>query len=540
MVVVMGGMLLVFDALRPSQVPAPAAASTNSLAGGKPESSSIGADLKAALGWLLHTIINVVFASFGSLGLWQKAALPAAWSLSHAAARCIRPRRSQQRRSECLHALSITFGNTGATRGFSIKLIDLASLLFCLSLGMLWLVLRLLRWHTAGSLVTEAALQDLLCAALVAMVIALLQADALKVCAALLVFAMFYDVFFVFVSPLLFGHSVMMAVAQGGARGGEGADSVGVGRAEHRNAALQPAPGHVGLGGLWDLDGSAASRFTKSSYCAVHPGAAVCPVPMGLPMMLTIPAALGLGGGGGDGYAHQSAMLGLGDLVIPSVLLCFARRYDRAMGTASLRGVSARGSEGGGEIDTGGCCSLSGWCMATLRSYSEGYFGLAVFGYALGLGLAFSLVHFTGRAQPALLYLGPCVCGPVMLVAWRKGLLRDMWDGTGLAPVRSGDGGGGGGGSGSSDVGVALFGAPGSPPQRTYGGAGDYTADAAAESESLFVGRNDATSAKTGEALLARFSSAPVDTRGNINISAHDEDDNDGDWMDPSYDDEAL
>jgi len=36
------------------------------------------------------------------------------------------------------------------------------------------------------------------------------------------------------------------------------------------------------------------------------------------------------------------------------------------------------------------------------------------------------------------------------------------------------------------------------------------------------------------------FSSAPVDARGNINISAHDEDDNDGAWMDPSYDDEAL
>ena len=104
-------------------------------------------------------------------------------------------------------------------------------------------------------------------------------------------------------------------------------------------------------------------------------------------------------------------MLGLGDVVIPGLLLCLARRAD-------IIAASTRSPKGGG-----GACA--------------GYFVPCAAAYALGLSLAFlaNTVHFTifdVAGQPALFYLVPCMLGAMVWRAHRRHEFAAMWDGVAL------------------------------------------------------------------------------------------------------------
>ncbi|CAI5508639.1 unnamed protein product [Closterium sp. Naga37s-1] len=64
-----------------------------------------------------------------------------------------------------------------------------------------------------------------------------------------------------------------------------------------------------------------------------------------------------------------------------------------------------------------------------------GYVWVAALGYAVGLVAALAAGVLTRSPQPALLYLVPSTLGPVSLVAWSRGELADLWDGSpGLMP----------------------------------------------------------------------------------------------------------
>eukprot|EP00624_Nannochloropsis_granulata_P007162 evm.model.NODE_6600_length_17820_cov_37.136868.1 len=103
-------------------------------------------------------------------------------------------------------------------------------------------------------------------------------------------------------------------------------------------------------------------------------------------------------------YATGFTMLGLGDIILPGLLVAFAARYDRAMGKKNLLSFHK-------------CCS------------ERSYFRIMVVGYAVGLMMANVAVYAMDMGQPALLYLVPCTLGVFALVSYREGTLRQMWQG---------------------------------------------------------------------------------------------------------------
>merc|ERR1711862_925326 len=121
-------------------------------------------------------------------------------------------------------------------------------------------------------------------------------------------------------------------------------------------------------------------------------------------MLLTVPRLFDYGGG--------SSLLGLGDIVLPGLLLSFASRYDEAK-----RFISAH--RDGVKRDTGReiCGSES----------KGGYFIPVILAYAMGLFMANAAVYLMRMGQPALLYLVPCCLGTMCFLGWRRGEIKDIW-----------------------------------------------------------------------------------------------------------------
>ncbi len=206
-----------------------------------------------------------------------------------------------------------------------------------------------------------------------------IKLNAIKVGAVLLIVAFFYDIFFVFITPLLtkHGESIMVNVATSG--GPPKADP---------------------------------------SWCEKYPFSADCKGGDPLPMLFAIPRI-------GD-YQGGCSMLGLGDIVLPGLLLSFASRYDeskRLMGLIS--GGSGRGRNNAC-ADTTSNQNKSFFLCCCCR---YGYFGPVIVAYAIGLLMANTAVYIMEMGQPALLYLVPCCLGTMVYMGQKAGELKDMWDG---------------------------------------------------------------------------------------------------------------
>eukprot|EP00903_Cladosiphon_okamuranus_P014280 g13263.t1 len=230
-------------------------------------------------------------------------------------------------------------------------------------------------------------LQDLFGCCLCATFLCTIRLPSIKVATFLLCLAFFYDIFWVFVSPMLFGESVMVKVATGG-------------------------------------------EITEDpTFCEKYPTASGCQVES-LPMLLELPRLWDYTGG--------YAMLGLGDIVIPGLLLSFAHRYDLSVGLG----------------------------------LTKGYFIFMVAGYAVGLLMANMAVYVMAMGQPALLYLVPCTLGLFVFLSYNDGTLRMMWDGPpSLCTERVGyDGLLGDGSGGNGDAGGV--GAGGRPERFAHGEGG--------------------------------------------------------------------
>merc|ERR1719225_2501304 len=103
--------------------------------------------------------------------------------------------------------------------------------------------------------------------------------------------------------------------------------------------------------------------------------------------------------------AGHFSMLGLGDVVMPGLLLCFVMRYD-----AYKRAQAARMAENGIPLP-------ANWLRIS-------YFHCSLMGYFLGLLTATISSEVFKAAQPALLYLVPFTLFPLFGMAWLKGDLR--------------------------------------------------------------------------------------------------------------------
>lgn len=166
-----------------------------------------------------------------------------------------------------------------------------AAAAFAYGLGAVVVTVWLIERHAPGAFV----LQDALGIALCCIFLSTLKVPNLRTATILLSLFFVYDIFMVFVTPYIFGSSVMIDVATAG----------------------MPTP-----------------TLNSACYCRLNPGdTSVCGPGEAMPILLRIPRFQDWRGG--------DTMLGLGDIVIPGLAISMAARRDW-----STRGAAARASKG--------------------------------------------------------------------------------------------------------------------------------------------------------------------------------------------------
>ena len=273
-------------------------------------------------------------------------------------------------KGHCLTCLLSFFG--------PIAPVDVAAILISYGTGATWLWVAFTVPHP-DTLVFYWLIQDVFGLCMCMLFLETIKLNAIKVGAVLLIVAFFYDIFFVFVTPLLtkHGESIMVNVATSG--GPPKADP---------------------------------------QWCEKYPSSADCKGGDPLPMLFAIPRLFDYQGG--------CSMLGLGDIVLPGLLLSFASRYDESK---RLMGLISGGS---GRVANNACPDAGGWsnpfCFLCCCC-GNGYFGPVMVAYAIGLFMANAAVYLMQMGQPALLYLVPCCLGTMVYIGHRAGELKDLWDG---------------------------------------------------------------------------------------------------------------
>jgi minor histocompatibility antigen H13 len=153
--------------------------------------------------------------------------------------------------------------------------------------------------------------------------------------------------------------------------------------------------------------------------------------------------------------APSLAMLGLGDVVLPGIMMGLALRFDlflfylrRQKRTPAVE--QADGTVGEESVEKPRYFSLAGrwtdhfWTHSLTGrplfieakeskpeppfTFPKTYFKASLVGYILGMLATLGVMHIWGHAQPALLYLVPGVLGSLWLTALFKGELSLMWD----------------------------------------------------------------------------------------------------------------
>mmetsp|Transcript_27108 Transcript_27108/g.55217 ORF Transcript_27108/g.55217 Transcript_27108/m.55217 type:complete len:403 (+) Transcript_27108:130-1338(+) len=110
-----------------------------------------------------------------------------------------------------------------------------------------------------------------------------------------------------------------------------------------------------------------------------------------VPIKILVPLFLSSGPSG----EQQFTLIGLGDIVLPGLLLCYAMRFD----------------------DAKGCNAFST------------YFACTMAGYCVGLTICEVVVGSFHLAQPAMIYLVPGTLIPFFALAAYRGELQEAWDG---------------------------------------------------------------------------------------------------------------
>jgi hypothetical protein len=138
-------------------------------------------------------------------------------------------------------------------------------------------------------------------------------------------------------------------------------------------------------------------------------------------------------------------MIGLGDIILPGLLISFAARYDasrelvrKCSQTSSIRSgqnaadgveTSFQGEEGANETSVGGTARYHYHFGRVMKLLFQGYFGPLMISYGIGLFVAYVAVWTTNKPQPALLYLVPACLGTILFLGWRRRELSELWSG---------------------------------------------------------------------------------------------------------------
>jgi len=230
-------------------------------------------------------------------------------------------------------------------------------------LGIVWIVIGFTARHPS-EITFFWIMQDIMGACVCITFMSVIKLNSIRVASLLLIAAFFYDIFFVFVTPYLTkgGRSIMVDVATSGG---------------------QPK--------------------ADPTWCEKYPDDKDCQGGDPLPMLLTIPRLFD--------YAGSSSLLGLGDIVLPGLLISFAARFDEAKRFIGTRGGGSRNTS-----------------LHICSEKQSGYFIPLVFAYAVGLLMANAAVYMMEMGQPALLYLVPCCLGTMSYLAWRRAEFDDIWN----------------------------------------------------------------------------------------------------------------
>ena len=184
------------------------------------------------------------------------------------------------------------------------------------------------------------------------------------------------------------------------------------------------------------------------------------------PLMITVATKLDIpvkllfprpSAAGDDPSKKALAMLGLGDMVIPGIMIGLALRFDLYL--FYLRKQKRRRSSeadltGNEKLDVSEVKSTAGhesivmadyrpatagwgerfWLDRHVHGEFEGgafpkiYFSASVIGYIIGILCTLGVMHVTKHGQPALLYLVPGVLLSLWGTALTRGELKDMWE----------------------------------------------------------------------------------------------------------------
>mmetsp|Transcript_30332 Transcript_30332/g.63903 ORF Transcript_30332/g.63903 Transcript_30332/m.63903 type:complete len:1069 (-) Transcript_30332:282-3488(-) len=291
---------------------------------------------------------------------------------------------------------TIPFRNLPVLGGFSFQWIDIICFVLAYGMGIAWIYIGFNRVDPLSSTYFWIV-QDIMGVCYCILILGLIHINTIMVATVLLVLIFFYDIFYVFLTPYLFGTSVMIDVA-------------------------------TGEGSAVDADHCEKYPFDKACMGSQAP----------LPMLLAVPWTNDFRGG--------ASMIGLGDIIFPGLLISFASRFDaakelvkRCSRTTTARN-GAMNEDEAARIDTLGEVPPTSSSTPPSKRYHyhigrirkalfHGYFGPLVIAYAIGLILAYVAVWTTGRGQPALLYLVPCCLGTMLVLGWKKKQLSELWAG---------------------------------------------------------------------------------------------------------------
>jgi minor histocompatibility antigen H13 len=136
------------------------------------------------------------------------------------------------------------------------------------------------------------------------------------------------------------------------------------------------------------------------------------------------------------------AMLGLGDIVVPGIVMAFALRWDlwrhyRSLQT-TVNGARATKTQQVTKAPYRPATGAWGdrlWTALRMqderlmaKNFKKTYFKATVTGYILGMIVTVGVMQVAQHAQPALLYLVPGVLGGLWLTALFRGEVRLLWN----------------------------------------------------------------------------------------------------------------
>ncbi|KAF1977738.1 hypothetical protein BU23DRAFT_577735 [Bimuria novae-zelandiae CBS 107.79] len=176
------------------------------------------------------------------------------------------------------------------------------------------------------------------------------------------------------------------------------------------------------------------------------------------PMMVTVAKSIDApiklvfprpGAAGSVSDKPQYAMLGLGDVVLPGIMIGLALRFDLFVFYLRRQTRTQSTDESSDVVEKPKYFSLAGrwsdhfwshsflgrplWSTHTRKpeppfTFPKTYFKASLTGYILGMLATLGVMHIWGHAQPALLYLVPGVLGSLWLTALVRGELSLMWN----------------------------------------------------------------------------------------------------------------